>query len=244
MYLDSVTFPIAFISGLISFFAPCVIPLLPVYVSYIAGVSLSELKKSPEKYNKKVIVSSLFYILGFTLTFTLLGTTATGLGIFFRRYVFEIQSIAGVLMIFFGLQLAGLLNIKLLSKQIDIKIPEKLDNFKNIRSLFIGFLFAVTWTPCVGPILGIIYTLAASGNNIYFGASLLFVYSLGIAIPFVIVSLAISSAPKYLKIINKKIELINKVAGFILAALGIMLITGHYSYLNQFVFDLATRLGF
>lgn len=235
---------VAFVAGLISFFAPCVVPLLPAYVGYVTGVSLQELKKRGYKeYRKKMLLSSALYILGFSLVFTLLGTAAAGFGSIFRGNGRIIQIIGGMVILVLGLEFAGLIHIGSLARERRLGIPKWVEKLGYARAFFIGLVFAVTWTPCVGAVLGSVLALAAVSGTASTGALLLFVYSLGISVPFLLVSLSLASAPKYLKSINKHIGVISKISGLILAALGLLLITGWYANLNSWMFEIAYRLG-
>lgn len=243
--MPDVKFSIAFVAGIISFFAPCVLPLIPSYIAYVSGISLNDLKVfGYPHYLKRLLVSSLFYILGFSLVFVLLGTTAASIGIYLRRYDFLIQRIGGVIILIMGLELSGFVNLSLLAKERKAKLPKWTDNWGYLRSFLVGFIFATAWTPCVGVILGSILTLAAVSKTAFQGATLLFVYSLGILIPFMIVSLTLASAPKYLKIIGKHIGIISKISGMFLAFLGLLLFTDTYKYLNAWLFEIAFRLGY
>jgi len=237
--------PIAFGAGLVSFFAPCVIPLLPAYVGYVTGVSLKELeKKGYAFYRRKLIISSLLYILGFSLVFVALGTAAASIGTFLRRNGLIIQRIGGLIILILGLEFAGVFHIPFLARTKKFTLPEWTKKIGDLRAFFIGFVFAVTWTPCVGAVLGSILTLAAVSSSAGQGALLLFVYSLGISIPFLIVSLTLASAPKYLKFIGKKIGVITKIAGFVLAILGVLLLTNTYKFVNSWLFELAFKFGY
>jgi len=245
MISSEISIPIAFMSGMLSFFAPCVLPLLPVYVSYITGISLDDLKtKGYAPFRKRMIISSLLYILGFSLVFTLLGITAGGIGRVFRANAREIQIVSGVLLIVFGLEFSGFLNLGFLAKTRKFKLPKWSERLGHFKSFLVGVIFAVTWTPCVGAILGSILALSAVNGSAALGGLLLFTYSLGISLPFLFVSFTLISAPKYLKIIQRKIGLISKISSGILIILGILLITGTYAYLNTWVFDIAYELGY
>lgn len=240
-----INFAVAFGAGVVSFFAPCVVPLLPAYIGYVTGVSAVDLKeKGYGQYIKKLLGSSIFYILGFSLVFVVLGTVAAGVGITLRRYESLIQRVGGAIILVFGLQFAGLLNLPFLAKPRGFRLPSWTDRLGYLRAFFVGFIFATAWTPCVGAVLGSILVLAAITGTAIQGASLLFVYSLGISLPFLIVSLTLASAPKYLSFISRHIGLISKIAGFILALLGLLLLTNTYRFLNAWLFEIAFRFGY
>jgi len=240
-----INFSIAFSAGLVSFFAPCVVPLLPAYIGYITGVSLQDLQdKGYKPFRKKMIATSLYYILGFSLVFVILGTAAASIGSSLRRYDFVIQRIGGLVILFLGLNFAGILKIPLLARTKQFSLPKWADRLGYARAFFVGLVFATAWTPCVGAVLGSILTLAAIKGTIVSGASLLFVYSLGISLPFLIVSFTLASAPKYLSFIAKHIGVVSKVAGIVLAILGFLLLTDTYKYLNSWLFQVAFGWGY
>ena len=230
---------VAFFAGVISFFAPCVIPLLPAYVGYVTGVSAKDLKNNGyASYRKKIILSSLIYILGFSLVFVLSGAAVAGVGVFFRRYDFLVQRIGGLIILMLGLEFAGILNFTFLSKTKQFTLPKWSEKLGVARPFILGIIFAAAWTPCVGAVLGSILALAATAGHVLQGAWLLFIYSLGISIPFLIVSLTLASAPKYLKFITRRIDVIAKIAGILLAILGALLLTDTYKYVNSYLFAL------
>lgn len=238
-------FPVAFGAGVISFFAPCVVPLLPAYIGYVTGVSLNELKeKGYAPFRKKLLVSSLLYILGFSIVFVLLGTAAASVGLALRRYGFIIQRVGGLIILILGLEFAGILHLPFLARTKQFQLPKWTEKLGHARAFFIGLVFATAWTPCVGAILGSILTLAAVAGTAVKGAGLLFVYSLGISVPFMIVSLTLASAPKYLSFISRHIGAITRIAGLILAVLGLLLLTDTYKFLNSWLFQVAFRLGY
>ncbi len=243
--MPGVDFPIAFAAGVTSFFAPCVIPLVPTYIAYIAGVSFSEIDgKNSFRIKRKIIFSGFFYILGFSLIFVVLGGAFGGLGIALRRYGDIIQRLGGLLIFIFGLNLAGLVSIRLTKRQGGLLLPEWSEKLGYFRSFLIGIIFATTWSPCIGPILGSILALATVSGTLTKGALLLFVYSLGISLPFIIFTLTLATLPKYLKFVSKHLGIVSKASGILLALFGLLLFTDTYKIVNGWVFTLAQRLGF
>lgn len=241
----NLNFPIAFAGGLASFFAPCVVPLLPAYIAYVTGVSLQDLKiRGYGPYIKKILLSSTFYILGFSLVFTLLGTAAGGAGMTLRHYGPLIQKLGGLIILVLGLEFAGVLSLPFLARQFQLKLPSWTNRLGYFRAFFVGLIFALAWTPCVGAVLGSILALAISSQTAFEGGVLLFIYSLGIAMPFLIASLTLASLPRYLPIFKRHIGAISKVAGILLAVLGALLLTDTYKYVNAWVFDIFSKLGY
>lgn len=241
-----ISYPIAFSAGLISFFAPCVVPLLPAYIGYVTGVSVGELsnKGYNVSYLKKLLGGSLFYILGFSMVFVILGTSAAELGVILRRWNFIIQRAGGLIILLLGLEYAQIIHLSFLTRSRQFSLPKWGEKPKYGRAFLVGFIFATAWTPCVGVVLGSILALAAVSGTAFRGASLLFVYSLGISLPFIIVSLTLASAPKYISFINRHIGIIAKVAGLALALLGLLLLTNTYRFLNSWLFGVAFKLGY
>ena len=248
-----VNFVVAFFSGIVSFFAPCVVPLLPAYVGYVTGVSIKDLKeKGASHYRKQMLFSSILYIFGFSLVFVLLGTTAASFGTVLRSYNDWIQIIGGLFIMFFALSFMGVLTVSFFETEHKMKLPAWVDNLGYFRAFFVGMVFATAWTPCVGAVLGAILTLAATSTNAAMGASLLFVYSLGISIPFLIISLSIAQAPALLRGITRYLPVVQKVAGAVLFIIGFLLFNNNlkqisplltYNQLNGFLFSIAGRFG-
>lgn len=241
-----ISLSIAFVAGVVSFFAPCVVPLLPTYVAYVSGVSLADLReRGIAQFKKTLIFSSIFYIIGFSLVFILLGVAASGIGILFRQYDFVIARIGGILLIVFGLQFAGIFNIPFLSLGASgFRTPGWIERLGYLRPFGLGVVFATVWTPCVGVVLASILTIAAVQAQALQGALLLFAYSLGISIPFLAVALTLAQAPQYLGFISKHIAVISKISGLILVALGVLLITDTYKFVNAWLFQIAFRFGY
>jgi len=236
---------VAFSAGLVSFFAPCVVPLVPAFISFVSGVSLAKLRLvGMKKYRKTLFFSTLLYVLGFSIVFVLLGATAAGVSSWLKINSAVIQRIGGGVIILFGLEFAGILRIPFLEGEHRFKLPKWIDKLGYMKALVVGMVFGISWTPCVGVVLGSILVLAASTATVWQGAALLFSYSLGISIPFLIISLFLLSAPKYLKFLKKHVGRISLVAGLLLVGLGLLLLTDTYKYLNAWLFDMAFKLGY
>jgi cytochrome c-type biogenesis protein len=232
----NVSIPIAFAAGVVSFFAPCVLPLVPAYIGYIAGTTTKEIDRNGlSLYRFKMLVSSGFYILGFSMVFVILGTTAGGIGTFFRNYSLLLERLGGLIIFIFGVEFSGLVNISFLNVEKKIILPRWAKDMGYLKSFLVGVIFAFAWTPCVGPVLGSILALAAVNGTAVYGAYLLFVYSLGISLPFLIVALTLAEAPQYLKPIKRHITLITKIAGVFLMILGILLMLDLYKYVNVLI---------
>ena len=227
---------IALSAGLISFLSPCVLPLIPGYVSYISGSSLNELMENKETNIFPIILFSL----GFSIVFISFGATATYLGSLVLDYSYELRIIAGSLIIIFSLQIMGLLNIKFLNYEKRIHSNIKPSIF---GSILIGMAFGFGWTPCIGPILGSILALAATEESINKGILLLLCYSLGLAIPFVLSGYLIQRFMIFSKNLKNKMNLISKIGGGLLLITGILMITNQLQALGFYLLRYVPFLG-
>ncbi len=232
------TLSIAFLAGLISFLSPCVLPLIPGYISYISGTSLEKLIK--EK-NNLVVMKTIFFTLGFSFVFITLGSTASYLGKFFLNNSNILRIIAGTIIIFFSLHLIGVINFKFMNKDVRIFTDRYSNNLA--FPLLVGAAFGFGWTPCIGPILGSILALAAIEENFSKSISLLTFYSLGLAIPFIISGILIDKFLFFSKSFRKYIPIVTKVGGTILLLTGIAILTGQLQVLGFFILEYFPSLG-
>jgi len=232
------TLSIAFLAGLISFLSPCVLPLIPGYICYISGTSLEKLI---EKKNNLVFIKTVFFSLGFSLVFISLGLTASFLGNFLLNNSDILRILASIIIIFFSLQLMGIFNFKFMNRNIRIFNYNKSQNLA--FPLLLGAAFAFGWTPCIGPILGSILTLAAIEENQSRAVLLLSFYSLGLAIPFVASGILIHKFMFFSKSFRKYISAVTKVGGFILLLTGISILTGQIQVLGFFILEYFPSLG-
>ena len=232
------TLSIAFLAGLISFLSPCVLPLIPGYISYISGTSLEKLI---EKKNDLVVIKTIFFTLGFSLVFITLGMAASFLGNFFLNNANILRIVAGVIIIFFSLQLIGIFNFKFMNK--DIRIFTNQYNRHLAFPFLVGVAFGFGWTPCIGPILGSILTLAAIEENIGKSILLLSFYSLGLAIPFIISGILIDKFLIFSKSFRKHTSTITKAGGIVLLLTGIAILTGQLQVLGFFILEYFPSLG-
>ena len=229
---------IAFLAGLISFLSPCVLPLIPGYISYISGTSFDKLV---EKKRDLIVIKTIFFTLGFSFVFIALGSTATFIGIFFLTNSDIFRIIAGVIIIFFSLQLIGIINFKFMNKDVRIFTDQYSHNLA--FPVLVGAAFGFGWTPCIGPILGSILTLAAIEANISKSIFLLSSYSLGLAIPFIISGVLIDKFLYFSKNFRKYLSKITKVGGIILLLTGIAILTGQLQVLGFFILEYFPSLG-
>ncbi len=224
---------VALVAGFLSFLSPCVLPLLPSYLSFITGISLEELiqEGKDSRMRKMIIIHSLIFILGFSLVFVLLGTSASLVGKIFTNYQIWITRVGGVFIIIFGLHLMGVVNLGLLQREKKIHLGRRPLGY--LGSFLVGIVFAVGWSPCIGPILGAILFYAASKNSVVLGISLLATYSLGLAIPFFLSSLALEVFLEHYGKLRKHLRLVSLISGGLLVVVGVLLATNYFALLSQ-----------
>jgi cytochrome c-type biogenesis protein len=224
MFTQTVSFPAAFVAGILSFFSPCVLPLIPAYFTFITGFSIEELT---EKYNseirKKVFLSTFLFVLGFSLVFILMGASASYLGGLMYTYKKLIRIIGGILIIILGIHLTGIIRIPGLDFEKRITLEKKPLHF--LGTLIIGMAFGAGWSPCIGPLLGSILIIAGSQETVWQGVILLGIYSAGLAIPFIIISIFINFLLTFIKKASKVLKYVNVVAGVVLIVVGLILVS-------------------
>ena len=221
----------AFLAGLFSFFSPCVLPLVPGYISFISGISLEEIEKGNRQ--NKVIISSIFFILGFSLVFILLGATATILGSFLLEKAFILEKVAGVIIIIFGIHMSGLYRIKFLDYEKRLYAKTRPVNIV-IGPFLMGLAFAFGWTPCIGPILAGILIYAGTQKTLYQGILLLVIYSAGLGIPFLMTALALNKFYMLSNKIKKYFKTIEIVGGILLILIGLLILTNNFHRITSF----------
>jgi len=236
--MKDVSFSLAFFAGLLSFLSPCVLPLVPSSISFITGVSFEDLKSKDDRKRIRflTITNSLAFIAGFSLIFVALGASSSVVGRFLFEYQDWIRIIGGVLVIFFGLFVSGLLKLDFLTRERKFHLTGKPAGY--IGTFFVGMTFAAAWTPCIGPILGTILVYASSKGSAVYGFKLLSVYSLGLALPFFLSSLMFNSFLSYSGKIRKYMRWIMIVSGLLLIVFGLLLLTNNVRQLTSFLPDI------
>ncbi len=238
--MSSLPLPLAaFFAGLISFLSPCVLPLVPGYVSLISGAGVEELKSAETHLMRRVMVNSIGFILGFSVVFIALGAAATELGQVLGMYKHTLARVAGVVIILFGLHLTGIFKIKYL--YTDARLHNLKGSSTVLGAFVVGFAFAFGWTPCLGPILTAILTIAGEQDTLVKGVLLLGVYSLGLAVPFLLTSLLMERFLKFYSRFRSHMHALEVASGALLIGLGILLVIGRFtlisnwlSFLNRF----------
>ena len=233
--VNNIQFITAFAAGLFSFISPCVLPLIPAYISFISGVSVEEFKEGVGNKKKlsKVILSSVFFIAGFSLVFVTLGASATIAGKFLLSKLSFFSQAAGIIIVIFGLHTMGIFKIKYLDFEKRINVRNKA--YGMIGSFFVGLAFAFGWTPCIGPILGAILAIASTRDSVSQGILLLSVYSLGLGIPFLITAVAMNGFLKLFKSMKNHFRKIEIISGLLLIIIGIMIFSNKLQILAYYI---------
>ncbi|MFH2058225.1 MAG: cytochrome c biogenesis protein CcdA [Pseudomonadota bacterium] len=232
MLFENPTYSAALLAGLLSFFSPCILPLIPAYFSFITGLSLDELTQDKAENRNKVLLATLFYVAGVSSTFIMFGGAASFLGNFLAEYEWAFRYIGGTIIIVFGLHLLGIININAINFEKKIHVRKK--PFHLMGIFVIGMAFGVGWTPCIGPIFSTILVLASKEGSVMEGISLLAVYSAGFSIPFLVMAFFISSVLDMVKTMTKYLGVLNKITGVLLISIGLLLIFNKFGFTVSF----------
>ncbi len=240
--MNDVSLPLAFLAGILSFLSPCVLPLIPSYVSFITGISFKDLTVGADRkrIHRLTMTNSLAFIAGFSFVFIALGVSSSAVGRFLFQYADLIRILGGVLVIIFGLFIAGFLKLDFLMVEKKFSLGSKPSGY--IGTFLVGMTFAAGWSPCIGPILGTILVYAGSKSSAFYGFQLLVAYSLGMAIPFFISALAINFFLSYSPKIRKFMRTVMIISGLLLIIFGIMLLTDQIRMLARFLPDFGIKL--
>lgn len=232
--MSSLPFPIAaFIAGLASFLSPCVLPLVPGYISLISGVGMDQVQTGERRLMKTLLLHSLMFILGFTIVFVTLGAAATGISQLAHQYKKYLTWGAGILIILFGLHMTGILKIKALYS--DKRMHSLGDGKSSLGAFLVGFAFAFGWTPCIGPFLATILALAGSTNDWKKGVFLLLIYSMGLAVPFLLTSLFVERFLSFSKGFKRFMRSVEVVGGVLMIVIGALILTRQFTLLSNYL---------
>jgi cytochrome c-type biogenesis protein len=231
---------VSFLAGLLTFLAPCTLPLVPAYLGFISGVDQEALKnpETAQAARRKIFLNGLAFIIGFSLIFVVFGVIAGFAGTALAVYRIWLARIGGVLVIIFGLFMLGVFKLSIFETTKQIPIPKWLTLGRPSSSLFIGGAFALGWTPCVGPILGSILLLAGTSSTALQGGVMLAVFSFGLAIPFLVIAAAFSKATGYIEKISKYLKVVSIIGGVFLIILGLLLATDNFGLTIQYGYEL------
>lgn len=230
-----------FIAGILTFLAPCTLPLVPGYLGFISGSSLEDLK-DPAKSKMarwKIFLNGFFFLLGFSAVFIIMGTLVGFIGAtLLVPYRVWLGRIGGIFVIIFGLFMLNVLKIPFLTQEKQLKAPVFFGRGKPINSFILGSAFAFGWTPCVGPILGSVLLLASTSTTALQGGLMLTVFSAGLAIPFLLIAIGIGSASRYIQNISRYLNIVSVIGGVFLIFLGVLLLTGNIGLLISYGYEI------
>jgi cytochrome c-type biogenesis protein len=226
--VDKIGFFIALSAGFLSFLSPCVLPLVPSYLTFVTGMSLEDLQEGVDR--RTTLVHSVLFVVGFSVIFILLGASASFLGQFFKHYEKLIAQIGGVIIILLGLHMAGVFRLLPLMQEKRLHLHDKPAGY--LGTLGVGMAFGAGWTPCIGPVLGAILTYGFSRDTMWAGVGLLTVYSIGLAIPFLVAALALDWFLQAFKRFRRFMPAVEKISGGLLIFLGLLLLTGSFTLLT------------
>lgn len=230
---------VAFIGGVLSFLSPCVLPLIPAYLSFLTGMTPAELGEA--RVGSRVLVPALMFVAGFTLVFVGMGAASSLLGSVISENQDLLARVGGALVLAFGVIMTGVVKVPWLYGEARID-PAKASSFGRLAGFVLGVTFAAGWSPCIGPILGSILTYAASAGTARAGMVLLLVYSAGFAVPFLLVAIAYGQLRPVVSWVSRHSLTINRVAGVVLIAMGILLVSGYFGQFTSWVLDVVPGL--
>ena len=231
---SSIGFATAFVAGVISFLSPCVLPLVPGYLSFVAGTSLETLRDEARS-RLQAMAYAVCFVLGFSAVFISLGASATALGSLLLTWRYELGLVAGIVVLAFGLHLAGLLPIPFLEREA--RFQGEIRGGRVVGAFLLGVAFAFGWTPCIGPVLGVILTMSASTADLRTGTSLLAVYSLGLGLPFLLAAMFTDVLLERLRQLSRTGRKLQRAAGVLLAIVGVLMITGQMEALAYWLLE-------
>ncbi|UWR27961.1 cytochrome c biogenesis protein CcdA [Sulfitobacter sp. S223] len=231
---------VALLAGVISFLSPCVLPIVPPYLAYMSGVSLNDMS-SVSAARRRAIVAALFFVMGLSTVFLILGFTASAFGAFFLQNQILFSQISGVVVIIFGIHFLGIFRIPFLDREARMDAGDK--GGSSFGAYLLGLAFAFGWTPCIGPQLGAILSLAASEGSVSRGTLLLGVYALGLGIPFLLAAMFMTRAVGVMNKLKRHMKAIERVMGLLLLIVGIAMLTGAFSTFSFWLLETFPALG-
>lgn len=231
---------VALIAGVISFLSPCVLPIVPPYLAYMSGLSLNEMSSGAEA-RRRATIAALFFVMGLSTVFLILGFTASAFGAFYLQNQLLFTRISGIVIVIFGLHFLGVFRIPFLDQEARLDAGDR--GGSSFGAYILGLAFAFGWTPCIGPQLGAILTLAASEGSVPRGTLLLAVYALGLGLPFILAALFITRAMSVMNRIKRHMKLIERLMGGLLVAVGLAMVTGAFTSLAFWLLETFPALG-
>jgi cytochrome c-type biogenesis protein len=233
--------PLVFGAGVLSFLSPCVLPLVPPYLTYMGGASFEQLGSNDRALHARVVLTSIFFILGFSVVFVTLGATATAFGQAFRQALPILTPLAGILIVIMGLHFLGLFRLAFLDRQVRHNGPSVATG--PAGGFLLGLAFAIGWTPCIGPILAAVLSVAANQHSALEGAALLGIYSLGLGVPFLLAGIAIGPFLSFFSRFKRNLGIVEKIVGALLVLTGLLFLTGNFTRLSYWFLETFPVLG-
>lgn len=230
--------PLVFGAGVLSFLSPCVLPLVPPYLTYMSGASFEQLRTEGASAGaiwRRSVLTSLFFVLGFSVIFVTLGATATAFGQAFRQILPYLTPVAGIIIILMGLHFLGVFRIGVLDRQLRHLGPRKASG--PLGGFLLGLAFAIGWTPCIGPVLAAVLSVAAGRDSAMHGAGLLAVYSAGLGVPFILAGIAIGPFLSFFNGFKRHLGVVEKIMGAFLVGIGILFLTGGFTRLSYWFLE-------
>lgn len=238
MDTQNISFMVAVTAGLMSFLSPCVLPLLPSYVSFITGMSFEDLtgENERDRIRKTAAIHSILFVAGFSIVFVTLGASATYVGNFMNQHISVFQKAGGGIIMLLGVHFTGVLNFGFLQREKRVHISEKPLGYAG--SVLVGIAFALGWTPCIGPILATILLYATTTESMYQGMALLFAYSMGLGIPFILSAMAINTFLSNFRRIAPYMRVVTVISGIFLVGIGLLIFTNNFAMITEYVSNL------
>ncbi len=236
--MEGFSFPLVFGAGVISFLSPCVLPLVPPYLTYMSGASFDQLRADGATAGvvwRRSVLTALFFILGFSVVFVIFGATATALGQAFRQALPVIMPIAGLFIIAMGLHFLGVFRIGLLDRQFRHQGPNVASG--PLGGFLLGLAFAVGWTPCIGPVLAAVLSVAAAEETALDGAALLAIYSMGLGVPFLLAGIAIGPFLTFFDSFRRHLGTVERVMGVLLILTGLLFVSGQFTRISYWFYE-------
>ncbi|MCY4006911.1 MAG: cytochrome c biogenesis protein CcdA [Rhodobacteraceae bacterium] len=224
---------IALSGGFVSFISPCVLPIVPAYLAYVSGLSFGEYTAGHARGT--ALKTAVGFVLGLSCVFLLLGIAATAFGIYFLRHQVLLGQIAGIVIVFFGFHFLGIFRLPILAREARLQFRIKGGNF--VGAFVLGLAFAFGWTPCIGPVLGTVLSLAAQEESLVQGATLLAFYALGLGVPFILAAIFIETSINYMQKLKPWMGLIERATGLLLVAVGLLLVSGQFATISYWLLE-------
>lgn len=235
----NISLGVAFLAGLVTFLSPCILPIVPSYLSYVVGISAAELKQTNQSSRWTVVWYACLFVLGFITVFMVLGLITGTVGGWLALYKTKLQVVGGAVLMLFGLYLLEVFKFPWLYKQVKLTTPHRISRWQSLNAMVIGMTFGLSWTPCVGPVLASILFLATFSGGSTQGVLLLFMFALGLAVPFLVIALFLQKLLPLLKRFGKYLIWVHRLVGIMIVLIGLALLTGTFNQISGYFMNLS-----